>query len=292
MAAPGKAVDISRLSAISDELARSPQDAVAFAKKYGMSHLELRDVPGARQSYPGLSDEELRAAVKEFAANGIRISFLDAGLMKFSLPGTEPVRRTPESPEAREKRLARDQAAFDRRREDLKKAVHAAHILGTDKVRIFAFSRVEDPAAVMPRVAGVLGELVEAAGKEGVRLLLENEGSQNVATCAELAAIAKMIPSKWFGLNWDTMNGAIREVPFPDGYNLLPKERIGNVHVKGRAVLEGPQQQDWLAIFRAMAKDGYQGCYGLETHIDIGGPGQVPASHRAMEAILKLLEQV
>jgi hypothetical protein len=62
--------------------------------------------------------------------------------------------------------------------------------------------------------------------------------------------------------------------------------------VKGRSVLDGPQKQDWAAIFRQTAKDGYKGQYGLETHIDIGGAGQVPASHQSMEAIVKILAQL
>ena len=125
-----------------------------------------------------------------------------------------------------------------------------------------------------------------------MQLLVENEASCNVATCAEMATIAKLIPSKAFGLNWDILNGGVKEVPFPDGYNLLPKNRIGNVHIKGRSVLEGPQKQDWAAIFRQTAKDGYKGHYGLETHIDIGKPGQIPASHQSMEAIVQILERL
>lgn len=285
-------VDISRISAISDELARSPADAIAFAKKYGMSWLELRGIPGGGGSYAGLPEEKLRAAATEFKENGIRISFLDASLLKFSLPGTNPLRRKNETEEARRKRMARDQAAFDRRMEDLRKAIHAAHVLGTDKIRLFAFSRVEDPATVMPRVADIVGEMVEVAGKDKVYLLCENEASCNVATCAELAALGKLIPSKWFGFNWDTLNGGVREVAFPDGYNLLPKERIHNIHVKGRALLEGPQKQDWVAIFRKTAADGYRGHYGLETHIEIGRPGQIPASHQSMQEIHRLLKQL
>jgi len=287
-----QAVDITRISAISDEVGRSPEEAIAFAKKYGLKWLELRGVPGGRVSYPYLSDAEIKDAKKQLDDNGIGVSFLDAGLYKISLPGTTPVRRTPESPEARKKREERDLAAFERRMEDLKRAIHAAHLLGVDKVRVFAFSRVEDPMALMPRIAETLAPLVEYAAQEKVYLLLENEGSCNVATCAEMAALAQRIPSPWFGLNWDTLNGGSREIAFPDGYNLLPKHRIMNVHIKGRAVLDGPQKQDWVAIFRTMARDGYQHKFGLETHIDIGGPGQVPASHQAMQAIHEILKQL
>ncbi len=285
----GKRIDRSRISAITDEIAKSPADAIAFVKQYGLQWVELRGVPGGKTSYHFLPEDELRAAAKEFAQNKIRVSFLNTGMLKFTLPGTEPARRRQETPEAREKRIARDQAQFDRRMEDLQKAFRAAHILGVDKVRIFTFSRVAEPMRLLPRIAEILEPMVALAEKEKIHLLVENEGSCNVATCAELAALMKLLPSRHLGINWDALNGVgHREVPFPDGYNLLPKKRIGNVQIKGRAVLEGPQRLDWAAIFKAMAKDGYKGCFGLETHIF--GPELIEKSHESMKEILRLLE--
>ena len=207
------------------------------------------------------------------------------------MPGTEPVRFRNETPEARAKRIARDQAQFDRRMEDLARAIRAAQILGTDKVRIFTFTRVAEPIKLLPRIAEILEPMVALAEKENVYLLVENEGSCNVATCAELAALMKLIPSRHLGINWDALNGtAFQETPFPDGYNLLPKERIGNVHIKGRSVLPGPQWLDWAAIFRAMARDGYQGCFGLETHIF--GPELFQKSHECMQEILRIVDSL
>ncbi len=283
-------VDRSRISAITDEIARSPADAIAFIKQYGLGLVELRGVPGGRSSYEALAEADLRAAAQEFAANGIRVSYLDAGLFKFPMPGTEPVRRNPETEAARAKRLARDGERFERRMEDLGRAIRAAKILGTDKVRIFAFSRVEDPIKLLPRVAQVFEPMVAMAAKEKVRLLVENEASCNISTCSELAALMKLMPSKWIGINWDTLNGGSRETAFPDGYKLLPKNRIGNVHIKGRSVLDGPQKQNWATIFATMAKDGYRGSFGLETHIF--GETQIQASHASMKEILRVLESV
>lgn len=281
-------VDRSRISAITDEIARSPADAIAFLKQYRLGWAELRDVPGARVSYESLPEPDLRAAAREFAANGIRVSYLDAGLFKFSLPGTDPVRRTPESDAAKAKRIARDGELFERRIEHLERALEAARILGTDKVRMFAFSRIQDPMKVMERIAEIFAPMVALAAKQKISLLVENEASCNVSTCVELAALMDLLPSKWIGVNWDILNGGSREKPFPDGYDALPKKRIGNVHIKGRSVLEGPQKQDWAAIFAAMTKDGYRGNFGLETHIF--GETQIPSSHAAMKEILRILE--
>jgi sugar phosphate isomerase/epimerase len=208
--------------------------------------------------------------------------------MKYFLPGTEPPRRRPQSDEARAKRVASEGAEFELRMDHIRKSITAAKILGTDKIRVFAFGRVAEPLALFPRIAQVLEPMVELAAKDKIRLLVENEASCNVATAAELAALMKLMPSKWIGVNWDISNGmGQKEVPFPDGYNLLPKDRIGNVHIKGRSVLDYPERQNWRAIFDTMTKDGYIGNFGLETHIF--GDGQIQASHDSMKEILRIL---
>ncbi|RPI19346.1 MAG: sugar phosphate isomerase/epimerase [Acidobacteriales bacterium] len=283
-------VDRSRISALTDEIARTPQGAIEFLKQYGLHLAELREVPGGGGAYDeALSDEQLRAAARELNDAGMRVSFLDAGSMKYMLPGTQPVRVRQETDEARAKRLARDGQEYERRMEHMRKALNAAKILGADKVRVFAFGRVAEPLKLMPRIAEVLQPMVDLAAAQKIQLLVENEGSCNVATAAELAALMKLMPSKYIGVNWDITNGmGQKEVPFPDGYNLLPKDRIGNVHIKGRSVLDYPERQDWRAIFDTMTKDGYTGNFGLETHIF--GAGQIQASHDSMKAILRILE--
>ena len=71
----------------------------------------------------------------------------------------------------------------------LNKAILAAHILGVKGIRVFAFSRVEEPESVLPKIAEVLQEMAKVAEKEGVQLLIENEASCNVGTSAELKRI-------------------------------------------------------------------------------------------------------
>ena len=139
----------SRISAISDEIATSPDEAIAFTKKYGLQWLELRSVPGNKASnYFYMDPEELKPHARQFSDNGIRISYLDTFLLKFGLPGTEPVLRKPETPEAREQRQSREKAMFERRMDDLRKCIVSAHILGAVNVRVFTFLRVTDPLAL------------------------------------------------------------------------------------------------------------------------------------------------
>ena len=61
------------------------------------------------------------------------------------------------------------------------------------------------------------------------------------------------------------------------------------MQIKGKSVLPAyGQLLDWAAIFAALARDGYQGECGLETHIF--GEGQIQASHDSMKAILRIVE--
>jgi L-ribulose-5-phosphate 3-epimerase len=280
----------SQISAITDEIARSPEGAIAFAHQYGLKHLELRGVPGARgKDYYFMSDAEARIAAKQFAENGVRISFLNTNLLKFPMPGTEPARRRPEDDAAREARLARERVRFEQRESDLMKCIRSAQIFECPYVRVFTFSRVAAPQNLYPRIAEVLNSFARIAEREGIKLLVENETSCNVATCAELAALLKMVPSKAIGLNWDVDNGrAMGEEPLTQGYPLLPKKRIHNIQIKGRSILDYPQKLDWAAIFDALANDGYKDCAGLETHIF--GETQVQKSHESMAAILKIVD--
>lgn len=275
----GSRICRDRLSAITDEIARMPADAIAFARQYGLRWLELRNVPGTRREYFSLPEAELRQAAGEFAAAGLRLSFLNTSMLKYTLPGTQPANP----------RVRLDSPRFGKRLEELSQAIAAARILGVDKIRVFTFSRVAEPELLLPRLAEVIGELVRVAEKAKVRLLVENEGSTNTATAAETAALLKSLRSPALGVNWDPLNGSrFQEQPFPEGYRRLPVKRIGNVQVKGRSILPGEQRLDWAAILRALAADGYRGQIGLETHI--AGEGLIQASHDAMRELLRLAE--
>jgi len=282
----------SRVSAITDEIARSPAEAIDFAHQYGLQWLSLRDMPAAlgtkKTSYYSLNEDALKQTAREFRDGGIHIAFLDTPFLKFGLPGTEPKRKTPEEPDARTKRIAREQERYNARLEDLRLGIRAAHAFECSQVRIFTFSRVAEPEAIFPRIAEIIGEMSSVAEKDGIKLLIENEASQNVGTSAELAKLMKLLPRN-VGINWDSLNGLpLGEKPYPDGYECLQKDRVWSVHVKGKSLLDYPEHQDWPAILNALERDGFQGKLELETHIF--GEQQVAASHASMKEIVRLLD--
>jgi sugar phosphate isomerase/epimerase len=283
-------LDKSRISAITDEIGLSTLEAIAFAHHYEMQNVEIRNSPGKKEYYL-LPESEIKADADLFAKEGLKVSFVNTGLLKYTWPGTEPLRRRPETPEARDKRIASEKMRWEQRSDDFLKAIRCAHIMGCDKVRVFAGTRVADPATLYQMIADTVGELSKLAEKEKVYLLLENEGSQNIATSQELADIMKLIPSKWVGFNWDPHNAYGKEKSYPDGYGLLPKARMLNLQIKGKGVMpESPEKEDWRAIFAALNNDGYEGKIGLETHLFDGT--LITAAHKSMDEIMKICREV
>ncbi len=279
--------DRSRLSAVTDEIATLPEGAIAFAKLYSLKWLEVRAVPGGGGEYVQQKPEAIQAAAKEFADNGIGISFLNTGMLKFWLPGTQfkPGRSTPAQLEDRK---ARDTKRFEARMHYLENAIRAAHILNVKDIRVFAFTRVDQPEQHFQQIADILGEHALKAEKEGVRLLLENEVSCNVATCAETAKILKLVPSKALGINWDAMNGEDLKEPVGVGYKLLPKDRLWNVQVKGKSLMEEEKKIDWPAVVTWLQRDRYPGKSGLETHMF--GRMLFTHSHYCMREMIRIVE--
>jgi sugar phosphate isomerase/epimerase len=283
--------DKSRISAITDEIGTSTDDSIAFAHQYGLQFIELRNPPGSKKEYFALTEPEIKTDAIRFQKEGLKVSFLNTSLLKFAWPDSEPARKKPEEPAAREKRLAAEQARWNQRKDDLHKVIRCAQIMGCDKVRVFGGTRVEDPKTMYQRIADTVGEMSLTAEREKVYLLIENEGSQNIATSAELADIMKLIPSKWVGYNWDPHNAYGKETSYPDGYNLLPKNRMLNIQVKGKGVMpSSPEKEDWKGIMTSLDKDGYKGKIGLETHLFDGT--LIAAAHASMEEILRIVNEV
>jgi len=133
-----------------------------------------------------------------------------------------------------------------------------------------------------------LRSAAQTCARSNLILLLENEMSCNTATGEEAAAVLKAIPDKNLMLNWDPGNAAaLGSTPYPDGYRLLPIQRIGHCHAKDVVRPAGKKYEwapvgggvvDWVGQLRAMAKDGYHYAVSLETHWR--GAGTPEASSR------------
>ncbi|HEY6938581.1 MAG TPA: sugar phosphate isomerase/epimerase family protein, partial [Terriglobales bacterium] len=206
----------------------------------------------------------------------LRVTDIASPLFKTDWPGAPKSKFSPAKPEFNA------DFRFAQQDEVLEHAMELAKQFGTDRVRCFDFWRLEEQAPYRAAMNDKLREAAVKAGKKNVTLVLENELSCNTATGAEAAKVLDMVKSRWLMLNWDPGNAAARgEKPYPDGYNLLPKERIGHCHCKDVVRKSGDEPYDWakmgsgivdwLGQFKALKRDGYRYAVSLETHWDGGG---------------------
>ena len=258
--------DRSRISAITDEIATIADDAASFAHQQGMLFVEVRNQPGTNREYAMGRDADMKAAATQLSIEGVKISVVHTSLLKFAWPG---------GPSA-------DQARWDRRMDDLEKALRCAQIMGADKLLIFAGTRGADPAATFQQTADTLMGMAAEAEKQKVTLLLENDSATNVATCADLAAVIKLVPSKWVGISWK---------PAPEGYSLLPRKRILNVRVPAASLWPNrPETVNWRAILTALDKDGYSGQVTLDA--GVAGTKGVDAARDALDQLVHVVREV
>jgi len=247
----------ARIAAITDEIGKTQADAVAFAKQFSLQWVELRNVPESGKEFAALPEAELKRYAAELSASKLKVSLLKTSLLKFPWPELSP-----------ESANDANKQRWDRRNDDLARAIRAAQILGTDKIRVFTGARVATPASAYAAIARTLAEMSAAAQKAGVRLLIENEPSQNIATCAELKEILDLIPSKAVGFDWDPWNAiALHEAVWPESYAQLPKARLWNLQIKAEALAGGPGALNWRNVMNAMQKDGFAGNVTLATEV-------------------------
>jgi len=189
---------------------------------------------------------------------------------------------------------------FAQQDEVLERALAMAKAFEADRVRCFDFWRLENQAPYRAAMNEKLMGAAKKAGEKGITLVLENDSSNNTATGAEAAKVLEAVKSPYLMLNWDPGNAAASgEIPYPDGYRLLPKERIGHCHCKD-AVKKGKNHYDWapmgggiidwLGQFKALKRDGYHFAVSLETHWDGGGSAE-ESSRRSWAGMKKLLRE-
>jgi sugar phosphate isomerase/epimerase len=169
----------------------------------------------------------------------------------------------------------------------------------TDRVRCFDFWRLEDAGPYRKAMNDKLREAAEKLASKNMILVLENEPACNTATGAEAAKVLSEVQSPSLMLNWDPGNAAASgEIPYPDGYKLLPKDRIGHCHCKD-VVKKGNKYDwapmgggliDWAGQFRALKSDGYRYAVSLETHWQGGGSPE-ESTRKSWAGMKKLLQQ-
>ena len=256
-----------KLGVINDEIAQDFDHALAVARELGLQFVELRQM--WNKNLMDLKEDEVKEARRLLTKYGIKVSDIASPFMKVDAPGFTTKEGQRDTFNAR--------FGYKEQPEVLERAMELAKVLDTDKIRVFSFWRIEKPAQVFDLVVSDLRRALEKAKKQKIMLVLENEHDCNIATAAESVKLLAAIQDPYLGLNWDPGNAyAAGEKPYPDGYNLLPKNRILHMHVKDAKRNPATGKSDWAAMgkgdidyvgqFKALMRDGYSHAVSLETH--------------------------
>jgi sugar phosphate isomerase/epimerase len=240
------------LGIVSDEISPDFNEAARYAKEWGISIFELRVLMTGR--IPAVDQRELREVQAVVNGQGLRVSALSPGI--FKLP------------------LSQIQKLEDELVNTLPKTMALAHEFGASMIIAFGFQREQhEKPELFSRAVEFMSRAAERAGKEGVKIIIENEPGFWCDSGANTAKLLGQVNSPYLRANWDPCNGyGTAERPFPEGYEAV-KRFIANVHVKDtkegsliRCVPVGEGAVDWKGQLASLVRDQLVRHVTIETH--------------------------
>jgi L-ribulose-5-phosphate 3-epimerase len=213
------------IAAVTDEFSPDLVTALGPMAEIGMKSAELRVVFG--KNILDLSEEELTRAEQILQTRGFQVISIASPLLKCELPDSPPL----------DERFQHDvfasTHAFADQETDAERAFDIAKRFGAKIVRVFSYWRTVEPEKCFERIVAALAELSERASERDLIIGLENEPACNVGTAAEAARVLQALRHPNLKVVWDPANALVAgENPFPDGYRMLPADRIIHVHAK------------------------------------------------------------
>jgi sugar phosphate isomerase/epimerase len=260
------------IAAITDEFSPDIETALEAMAEIGMKAAELRVVFG--KNILDLSEKELTRAERILQTRGFQVISIASPLLKCELPGSPPLDERFQHDTFGSTYVFEDQWKLAERTFDI------ARRLGAKIVRVFSYWRTVEPEKCFECVVSTLAQLSERARKQDLIIGLENEPACNVGTAVETAQVLRTLTHPNLKVVWDPANALVAgEIPFPNGYQMLPSDRIVHVHAKDCEIRGyrpewrplGTGTVDWKGQIAALLRDGYRGHISLETHWS--GPG-------------------
>jgi len=245
-------MDHIALGIVSDEVSSDFGEAARYALEWGISIFEIRVLKTGR--VPAVDAGELREVKTTVREHGLIVSAFSPGI--FKLPVSQAAALKGELTYA------------------LPKTLGVAQEFGASMVIVFGFQREKDESPDnFFRASELMARAAEIAGKEGIKLVIENEPGFWCDSGVNTAKLLANVKSAWLGANWDPCNGyGTPERPFPDGYESV-KKFIANVHVKDtsegaliRCVPVGEGAIDWKGQLKAIVNDRIVKHVTIETH--------------------------
>jgi sugar phosphate isomerase/epimerase len=237
---------------VSDEISPDFNEAARYGGEWGISIFELRVLRTGR--IPAVDQGELREVQALVKGNGLRITALSPGIFKLPLSQTTKL----------EEELSTT----------LPKTLALAREFGASLVIAFGFQREQNEKPEMfSQAVDFMSLAAEKAGKEGIKIIIENEPGFWCDSGANTAKLIQAVNSPFLRANWDPCNGyGTAERPFPEGYEAV-KQYIANVHVKDtkegsltRCVPVGEGAVNWKGQLAALVRDQLVRHITIETH--------------------------
>ena len=240
------------LGLVSDEVSPDFNEAARYAGEWGISIFELRVLKTGR--IPAVDQGELREVQTLVKNSGLRITALSPGIFKLPLSQIS--------------KLQEELATT------LPETLALAREFGASLVIAFGFQREQnEKPELFSRAVDLMSRAAEKAGKEGIRLVIENEPGFWCDSGANMAKLIQTVNSPYLRANWDPCNGyGTAERPYPEGYEAV-KQYVANVHVKDtkegsliRCVPVGEGAVNWRGQLAALVRDQPVRHITIETH--------------------------
>jgi sugar phosphate isomerase/epimerase len=283
-----------KLGIITDQVSLDlPTVLTGFYPKYQLRWAEIRYLQLAERQvyvYAEATPIQLKQVKRQLDDAAVRLAVLDTAVYKIALPGSTPIGDKPAYVDP-----AHDE--FRRQMDDLRRAADAAHALGSDRIRIFTFRRIANPAAIFDRVVEQIQRALDVARQQEITLLVENEYDCNIATGEETAKLFKAIPDRRLMHNWDPCNSyEMDEEPFPKVWNQLDHSRISHIHLKDAAGKKwepiGAGKINFAGQFHALKRISYSGTLSLETRYRDALQDPYASSVQSMNGLVNVLKKV
>jgi len=278
-----------RLGILTDEVLPDFSAALDWIAAQRLKHVEVRVVDGVNVA--NLNDEQVIRVKREVESRGLFVSAIASPVFKCAL---DPSRKV-ETGDT----FGQEEESVESHFAKLGRVIEIARMLGTRNIRIFSFWRESDPLAYREEIVGHLKKAAAIAEEAGVLLLLENEPACNGGFAEEVGAIVRAVGSNALKALWDPGNEAYGgRRAFPEGYNHV-KDVLAHVHLKDayigsdgkpRCVPLGSGNVPLIAQFRALAADGYDGLFTIETHYAPEGGEKLTGTRMTLEALRALLD--
>jgi sugar phosphate isomerase/epimerase len=267
------------LSGFGDEIDPDPVVQLAVLAAVGARHIEVRSAWNT--NVVEMSDEQLDELAGLIDGRGMAVSAIASPVGKVDIAG-DPV------------------AELNR----LKRAVNAAHRLGSRYIRVFSFYRAAGVAAdaIRDDVLARMRAFADLAARNDLVLLHENEKAIYGDTPDRVRDLIESVGSGALRVAWDSANFVQCGVrPFTDGYALL-RPYLEYVQVKdavaatGAVVPAGEGDGQVRETLLALRDDGYRGFLSLEPHLAehhaLGGFSGPAAFGRAARALAALTASI